>query len=278
MRTIDIFAFCIAVLMILLLLFHRARFHERENPGREELEYLPSAAWVRAGIFFCSFYLLSWAAGTMERALRSPIATKEQLTNTHWWFWVTGLTVFILAAYWGIWARYTIRFDRKIDLVPQIVFGLFWGTSFGQMFISIWRIAAMIGPSWRLWQQWLLAYVLIGVWQWLLMDMYWDIHISPEHDSPGSIMIKTLATHIPNVTLCLIFLALYDNYVIFIALQTLALIGCSINMRMPAPWSRERTPSPRRVPSIFWKLPRCGGYISSDPENDPYLKAAHLRR
>jgi len=27
---------------------------------------------------------------------------------------------------------------------------------------------------------------------------------------------------------------------------------------------------------MFWNLPRAGGYISDDPENDPYLKAAHL--
>jgi hypothetical protein len=74
----------------------------------------------------------------------------------------------------------------------------------------------------------------------------------------------------------LIFLTIYENYVIFIALQTLALVGCSINMRMPAPWSKEKTSAARRVPSIFWGLPRCGGYISDDPENDPYLKAAHL--
>lgn len=278
MRPIDIFAFCITVLMIVLVLFYRARFHKRENSRREELEFIPLAAWLRAGIFFCFFYLLSWATGTMEIALKSPIARNEQLANIFWWLWVIGLTAFIFVAYWGIWARYTIRFDRKIDLLPQIAFGLIWGTSLGQMLLSIWRISTLIGHSWRLWQQWLLAYVLIGIWQWLLMDMYWDIYISPEHDSPRSIMIKTLSTHIPNVTLCLIFLAMYNNFVIFIALQTLALIGCSINMRMPAPWSKERTPSPRRVPSIFWKLPRCGGYISGDPENDLYLKAAHLRK
>lgn len=234
------------------------------------------AAWLRAGIFFCSFYLISWGTGTMEVIIKTPLATTAQVSDGYWWAWLIGLTVFILFAYWGIWARYTIRFDRKVDLFPQIIFGLLWGSAFGQMILSIWRFANMIGSSWNPWQQWLLGFVLIGIWQWLLMDMVWDLYISPEHDSPKSIRIKTLATHIPNVTFSLIFLVIYSNYAIFISLQTVALIGCSINMRMPAPWSIEKTPPARRVPSIFWGLPRCGGYVSDDPENDPYLKAAHL--
>jgi len=242
----------------------------------EITEYFPPAAWLRAGILFCCFYLVSWVSGTMEVILTSPIATSAQLADSIWWSWVIGLTAFILFAYWGIWARFTMRFDRKIDLFPQITYGLVWGTAFGQMLLSIWRITEVIGDTWKPWQQWLMAYALIGIWQWLLMDMYWDVYISPEHDNPKSIRIKTLCTHIPNVTLCLIFLAINGNYVVFIALQTLALIGCSVFMRMPAPWSREKTPPARRVRSIFWGLPRCGGYISDEPEKDPYLKAAHL--
>jgi len=259
-----------------LFAYYHLRYRKRGIHLREASEYIPLAAWLRAGILFCAFYLASWATGTMEITLKSPIASREQLADSRWWFWVVGLTAFIIFAYWGIWARYTIRFDRKIDLLPQILYGLLWGTAFGQMLLAIWRIAAMIGVNWKAWQQWLLAYVLIGIWQWLLMDMYWDVYISPEHDSPKSIKIKTLFTHIPNVTLCLVFLILYGNYTIFIALQTLALVGCSINMRMPAPWSKEKTPPARREPSIFGGLPRCGGYISDDPDNDPYLEAAHL--
>jgi hypothetical protein len=156
------------------------------------------------------------------------------------------------------------------------MFGLLWGTGFGQMLLSVWRIAELIGPSWQRWQHGLIAYILITIWQWLLMDMYWDIYISPEHDSPKSIKMKVPLTHVPNVTLCLIFFAIYNNYAIFIALQTLALVGCSVNLRMPAPWSKEKTPPARRETSMFWGLPRASGYISDDPENDPYLKAAHL--
>lgn len=262
--------------MVVLIAFSIVHARKPAVRQRDVSEFDPLAAWLRAGILFSAFYLISWATGTMETIVTSPVATRDQIRDVSWWLWLVGLTAFILFAYYGIWARYTIRFDRKIDLFPQAVYGLIWGTALGQMLLSIWRVSTLIGNSWKVWQQWLLAYVLIGIWQWLLMDMVWDVYISPEHDSPKSIKIKTMFTHIPNVTLCLIFLALYGNYAIFIALQTLALVGCSINMRMPAPWSKEKTPAARRVPSIFWGLPRCGGYISDDPENDPYLKAAHL--
>ena len=276
MEYLDQFAFCIITILVILIGYYLVRYRKQGTRRYGVTDFNPAVAWLRAGIFFCVFYIVSWATGTLEVILTTPIASEEQLLDTRWWSWLVGLTVFIIFAYWGIWARYTIRFDRKIALLPQALFGLIWGTALGQMLLSIWRVSIMIGPSWKVWQQWLLAYVLIGIWQWLLMDMYWDVYISPEHDSPKSIKIKTLFTHIPNVTLCLIFLAIYGNYAIFIALQTLALVGCSINMRMPAPWSKEKTPAARRVPSMFWGLPRCGGYVSDDPANDPYLKAAHL--
>ena len=276
MPPIDVFAVCVIVLLGALFVFFQVWARRNGIYAREIREYIPLAAWLRAGIFFCLFYLISWATGTLGALLTTPLATPAQLADRYWWLSVAGLTVFILFAYWGVWARYTIRFRRKIDPAPQVLFGLLWGTALGQMLASIWRIVTRMGPTWKLWQQWLLALVIIGIIQWLLMDMYWDVYISPEHDSPRSIRIKTLCTHIPNVTLGLIFLALYGNTAIFIALQTLALVGCSLHMRMPAPWSREPTPPARRVPSIFWGLPRCGGYVPDDPQNDPYLKAAHL--
>ena len=276
MSQLDIFALFLFALMVILFVVYRVKFAKPDILKKEITEFNPIIAWLRAGMLFCFFFLISWATGTMLMVLSWPVATPEQLTDPTWKMWVIGLTLLILVAYWGIWARYTIRFDRKLDLLPQTVFGLLWGLSFGQMLLSIWRIVVMLAPNWVSWQQGILAYVFISLWQWLLMDMYWDIYISPEHDSPKSIKLKVPLTHIPNVTLSLIFFIIYQNYAIFVALQTLALLGASIHMRMPAPWSREKTPAARREPSMFGGLPRCGGYISDDPENDPYLKAAHL--
>ena len=276
MTQLNIFALFITILMCILFVYYRRNYRTPEIQELELTQFVPMAAWLRAGILFCLLYLISWATGVKEAILTNPIATEEQLADPIWWAWVVGLFAFILFAYWGIWARYTIRFDRKLDLIPQIVYGLLWGSAFGQLFLSLWHISKIIGPNWATWQTWLLTYVLITICQWFLMDMYWDVYISPEHDSPKSIKLKVPLTHIPNMTLCLTFFALYENYAIFIVLQTLALTGASIFMRMPAPWSKEKTPSANREPSKFGGLPRCKGYTPDDPEKDPYLKAAHL--
>lgn len=85
------------------------------------------------------------------------------------------------------------------------------------------------------------------------------------------------ATHIPNVTCCLIFFALYGNYWIFVGLQTWALLGASIAMRMPSPWCADETPPARQVPGLFGSgLPRAAGYKAPDKRNDPYLRSTGL--
>ncbi len=48
------------------------------------------------------------------------------------------------------------------------LYGLVWGTAFGQLFLSFWHIAAMLGPDWATWQVWLLTYAWLSIWQWLL--------------------------------------------------------------------------------------------------------------
>ena len=269
----TLFIGAVAVLMLVLLLIYISRY--RHHPATD---YVPLAAWLRAGIFFCFCYILSWASGALEQILQQPIVTAAQWADPWWRLWAGGMLLFILVAYWVVWPRFTLRFERRLDLLPQVFFGLVWGSAFGQLFLSFWHLAASFGSGWATWQIWLLCYAVISIWQWLLMDMYWDIYISPEHDTAFSIALKVPATHIPNVTLALTFFALYENHVIFIALQCLALVGCSIAMRMPAPWSKARTPAARQGPSLFWGLPRCVGYVSPDPKNDPWLQRAHLPR
>jgi hypothetical protein len=260
----------VAVLTVILVAVYLAR-HRSHPPDM----YVPPAAWLLACIYFGACYLAAIATGVLNALLSNPIATPEQIADSAWWSWLAGLTVLVTVAYWGIWARYTLRFDRRLDLIPQIAFGLLWGAASGTLFPSLYHVAQAVGRTWASWQVWLLAYTLIAIWQWLWQDYGWDVYVSPEHDSPWSIRIKVIATHVPNITACLIFFALYGNYVLFVALQTWALIGASIAMRMPAPWSREVTSPATRSVGLLG-LTRASGYVSSDPENDPYLRAAHL--
>jgi len=241
--------------MGLLLLLYVARYR-RHPPG----EWSAPAAWLRAGIYFCFCLAVADLSGALQATLSSPLVHPGQWADPWWWLSTAVVTVFIFAAYWGYWYRNTLRFGRKLDVLPQLLFGLCWGVTTGLYFLSFWQLALAVGPDWPLWAVWLLAYALISLWQALWMDMYWDVYVSPEHDSPASIRAKVPRTHIPNMTLCLTYFAIYQNYWIFIALQTVALLAASFGMRMPAPWNREPTPPARRVPGLLG-LPRAGGYV-----------------
>ncbi len=231
--------------------------------------YSPSAAWMRASIYFVYCILIAEWSGALEAAFASPIVTSDQLNNPVWWVSTIVVFAFILIAYWGYWARNTLQFGRKLNVFPQAIFGVLWGITSGLYFLALWHIAESIGlhfsggNGWATWQVWLLAYLLISVWQMFWMDMFWDVYVSPEHDTPESIMAKVPRTHIPNMTLCLTYFAFYENYWLFVLLQTLALLAASFGMRMPAPWSKEPTPAARRVPGILG-LSRAGGYIDKE--------------
>ena len=271
---LELFNYGVAACLVGFTLLYVAKYRASDPDV-----YSPAAAWVRAFIYFSACFFVSWQTGTQEMILNTPLWTEAQLADSSWLYWTVGVTAFIVFAYWGIWIRYTIRFDRKLHLLTQIPFGIIWGLSMGQVVLIVWHYSLGVGAegNWALWQVWLLAWSILGVWQWAWQDFGWDIYISPEHDSPWSIPVKTALSHIPNVSLCLWYVGLYENYAILIGLQTVALIGASVGMRMPAPWSKEVTPPARRVKLIGW-LHRAGGYLSPDPENDKYLKDAHLPR
>lgn len=221
------------------------------------------AAWCRAGIYCCACVLFAQATGALEATLASPLVHPGQLSNGVWLLSSLALLIFIIVAYWGYWYHNTLRFGRSLDLLPQLFFGLVWGVASGLMFLSWWHLALSLGEGLPLWATWLLAYLAISVWQALWMDMYWDVYVSPEHDTPESIRKKVPRTHIPNMTLCLTWFAIYQNYWLFIGLQTIALLAASVGMRMPAPWSRASTPAARRVPGLLG-LPRAGGYVGPE--------------
>ena len=251
------------LLLLVLVAWYFAR-HRGHSPD----VYVPLASWLRAGIYFCFCYLVAWYSGALPAALASPIYTAEQAADPLWWVWVVGLSVFITVAYWLIWARLTRQFGRRLNVLPQLLFGIAWGLAAGFLFLAFWHLAASAFPGLPTWATYLVSYACISIWQWLFQDYGWDVWVSPEHDCPWSIAVKVPTTHIPNVTLCLIFFALYGNYWIFVGLQTWALVGASLAMRMPAPWEQAPTPPARRAEGLFGAgLPRAAGYLAPRVED-----------
>jgi hypothetical protein len=246
--------FCAVCLAILLFVYVRGHRHHPADV------FDPMAAWLRAGMYFCFCFLVAACSGALSAALQNPIIAPGQLSDPIWLLSTLFLYGFIIVAYWGYWARNTLKFDRKLDLFPQLLFGLLWGVSSGLFFLAFWHLALLIGHDWGRWQVGLLAYLMISLWQMFWMDMFWDVYVSPEHDTPESIKAKVPRTHIPNMTFCLPYFIVFGNDWIFVSLQTLALMAASIGMRMPAPWSKASTPPARRVPGLLG-LPRAGGYV-----------------
>ncbi len=223
--------------------------------------YKPGAAWTRAMIFFSFCYVFSWATGTMETLLDQQIATPEQLADPKWIGFCAFCFIYIFIAYWILWARMTLTFDRKYYLGPEIFFGLIWGTSTGQMLLSFFHLWNK--TEWPGWAVYILAYACMGLFQFLFHDYFWDVYVSPEHDTPRSIKLKTAVSHIPNVLICLCFLVIYNNYLIYVATQTFALIASSIFQKFPAPWAKEHIHAPMTSPSLFG-LPHGMGYVSDE--------------
>ncbi|KAL3922071.1 MAG: hypothetical protein SGILL_002401 [Bacillariaceae sp.] len=224
----------------------------------------PGAAWTRALVYFSGCNIFAATTGTTNALLSQPFVTSTQIADPTWQLGALGCTIYILVAYWGLWSRMTLTFDRQLYLGAALLFGLLWGCSTGQLLLSFYHLCNTMGME-EGWARYLLAYSFMGGWQYLIQDYWWDIYISPEHDTPKSIIVKTAACHIPNVAICLFFLNSYGNYFMFLFWQTLALVAASIFQKFPAPWAEGEFDAPMTQPGVFG-LPRGLGYIIDEEE------------
>ena len=217
----------------------------------------PGAAWTRALIYFSFCNIFIATSGTLEQIFIRPLFTMEQITNLYWILYLIFCFIFVVIAYVIIWSRSTLTFDRKYYLGSEIVFGVIWGFSTGGLLLSFYHLWSLTGilP----WVTYILSYSCIGVWQFFIQAYFWDIYVSPEHDTPKSILIKTFACHLPNVTISLGFLTIWGNYAIFILIFIIALLSSAIAQRFPAPWAKGNFHAPMVKPGIFG-LPYGSGY------------------
>jgi hypothetical protein len=219
--------------------------------------YSPRGAWIRATIYSAACWAVATLTGTTQRVFGETIATQDQLSNWRWWLFLAAAVATILVAYIGVWANNTLIFDRPRRWGAQIGFGLLWGSGSGMWLATLYVLADR--TDWPRWGVWLLAFGLISVWQAFWQDLYWDVYVAPEHDTPASIKLKVPTTHIPNILVTLTFLVAYDNVAIFAILQGSALLIASIAMRMPAWWETRPVLAANTEPGLFG-LPRCKGW------------------
>ena len=217
----------------------------------------PSAAWTRALIYFSFCNIFIAASGTLEQIYSRPLFSSEQISNPYWMVYVIFCFTFVFIAYVIIWPRSTLIFDRKYYLGSEIVFGVIWGFSTGGLLLSFYHLWSLTGIP--LWVIYVLSFSCLGVWQYFIQAYFWDIYVSPEHDTPKSILIKTFACHIPNALISLVFLTIWGNYVLFIFIFIIALLSSTIAQRFPAPWAKGNFHTPMVKSGIFG-LPYGSGY------------------
>jgi hypothetical protein len=258
---LDLVALGIALLLVALMAIYLTRF--RDHPWDI---YYPKIAWLRAGIYFCSCYLLSWWSGAMELLVSLPIASAGQLADRGWRLFTGGYYLFIVVAYSGVWSYFTPVFERPSNRLVSALFGFLWGSSSGQLFLSVWLLAGRLGfPEWG---TWLATFLVLGAYQPNWHNIYWDHYIAPEHDTPMTQKIKALGCHIPNLAIGLTYLTLYDSYFVFVSAQVIACMSAALGMRFPAPWLAPSALNYAQRTTA--RPPRCTGYIPKDPLTDPY--------
>lgn len=258
---LEVFAAAVALLGATLAIIYNTRF--RNHPWDI---YYPKLAWMRGGMYFCACFTISYLTGAMELLLTTPLYTEEQLANPNWRWFTVGVATFIVVMYAGVWSYFTPVFERKKNVLISGLFGLLWGASSGQLFLSVWLLVNYLPLP--MWACSVITFLILGGYQPNWHNIYWDHYIAPEHDTPMTQVIKATCCHIPNLAILLTHLTLYENYWVFVLAQVVACTSAGIGMRYPAPWAE---PSKLNYAvRTDAKVPRCTGYIPDDPKSDPY--------
>ncbi len=229
-KPIDYFLF--VLFAILLILIFALQKRKKETTG-----YSPRLAWIRGGIYFISSSILSILTGVFSTLISEPIATAKNLSNLNWWLF-TGLCAGVIYfAYFVLWAKGTLTHGRELHIPSVLTFGLFWGLSEGQIFLSVWAVTEkFIG---NVWVVALTAFLVIGMFKGLWQSQYWDIYVSPEHNIPEWNLRKVLLGHVPNLIFTLSYLAIFGNAFLFLLFQTAGLMISAYLMHFPK-WTDDR--------------------------------------
>lgn len=192
----------------------------------------PRLAWMRGGIYFTSSFIISILTGVLPALTNKPVVTSENLADPFWWIFTLASAGVIYFAYFYLWPKGTLTHGRELHLPSVLTFGLLWGLSEGQIFLSIWSVLEkfIVNP----WFVALTAFLNIGMFKGLWQSQYWDIHVAPEHNIPEWNLKKVLFGHIPNLICTLSYLAVFGNALIFLLLQTAGLMYMTYRMRFPA--------------------------------------------
>jgi hypothetical protein len=199
--------------------------------------YSPKKAWIRASIYFAICLMISWASGVMQSLISSPVIDESQSGHVVWWLATAGVTAYVVFAYFYFWPKGTVSHGRPLHLGLVLLFGFFWGACQGQLVLAIFRSIESIelAAYWNILIMFIVYSVLTAAWH----SRFWDVYVSPDHNIFEWNARKVLVAHVPFLLLSLTHLAIFNNALIFVAWQIIALTASTFVMRFPAPGDPE---------------------------------------
>ena len=234
-----------AILGVLAFATILAQVFLKARAAHADHVHSPPLAWMRAGLYFCMVLTVSWLAGVLRVLLHSPLVSAGQMADPLWRI----LTLLCIAlVVWGYvvwWPRGTLTYDRKLYPVPQILFGLAWGTCSSQVPLILWAVVE--GFGFGRWINLFLVLFLLSGFSQIYQSGWWDIHVSPPHNVRAWNVKKVLFGHMPFLLATLAHLALFGNAAIFVMLHAAAMACSTLAMRFPPFWEKDGPPVSRET-------------------------------
>ena len=228
---LDAFAYGIVGLLAVLaaLLFVGTR-------GKDTRIYDAKMAWVRAWMYFCVCWLLSWATGVLPTLLSQPLLNTDHLGQTSWQVYVAVTWVVVLVGYLYVWPAGTVTYNRKFYPATTLLIGVVWGLSEAQLFLVFWAVGERFLDA--PWMVAIFTYLCASMANGPLHLFYWDLYVSPDHNIYEWNFRKVMFAHNPTLILSLIFLVVWGDLGVYLLWPAFALFACAIAQRFPAPWDK----------------------------------------
>lgn len=221
----------------------------RRTRDREVWRYDPVAAWWRGLTYVTACLALAFASGTVATIASNPLVLPGQTSSWLWWLVTGAVLAVVLVGYGVVWPWGTRPHGRRIVWPDTLLFGLLWGLGEGLLLGTVWLLAtrawrAVLGTG-GLTDGLVVATVIvvlsafIGSWH----ALYWDIHVSPEHNIIERNGIKVALVHTPNVVVSTCWLTAWEDLGLFVLVQALALTLSALAMPFPS-FRRPLPPDP----------------------------------
>lgn len=220
--------FAVATLGVAMIL-------RRRTADREVWRYDVTAAWLRGTAYLTTSLTIAAATGTLGTVRASALVLAGQSSSTGWIVATTVVTMVVVVGYWVLWPLGTDTHGRSFVFPDTIVFGLIWGLAQGLVYASVWLTfrRVVIGfPGARIWLV-VTTIVVLAVFSGVWRATYWDVHVAPEHNVAEWNLRKIALVYGPNLVLTVIWVSVWSNLALWVALETVALLGSAVFMRFP---------------------------------------------